>query len=151
MKGTQPYIYIYPGFPSGSVVKNLPAMPELQESWVWSLGWEDPWRRARQSTHVLAWRIPWTEDPGGLQSLGYGCSDHVHACIHASILPETSLPSRLGGVISDLLRKRSTGPMVSWFTKIFKEGNQKKIKCNPNYVSKRTKNICSQKFIWKCS
>ena len=48
----------------GSVVKNLPAKQEMQ---VQSLGWEDPWEE-EMATHsrILAWRIPWTEDPGGL-------------------------------------------------------------------------------------
>ena len=41
------------GFPSGSVVKNPPAMQETQEMRVWSLGWEDPWRRAWQPTPVF--------------------------------------------------------------------------------------------------
>ena len=56
------------GFPGGSVVKNLPAM---QETRVWSLDWEDPLEK-EMATHssILAWRIPWTEDPGRLQSLG---------------------------------------------------------------------------------
>ena len=50
------------------VVKNLPAM---QENWVRSLGWEDPLEK-EMATHasILAWRIPWTEEPGGLQSMG---------------------------------------------------------------------------------
>ena len=54
------------GFPGGSVVKNLPAM---QETRVRSLDWEDPLEK-EMATHssVLAWRIPWTEEPGGLQS-----------------------------------------------------------------------------------
>ena len=49
-------------------VKNLPAM---QETWVQSLVLEDPLEK-KMATHssVLAWRIPWTEEPGGLQSLG---------------------------------------------------------------------------------
>ena len=49
-------------------VKNLSAM---QENWVQSLGWEDPLEK-KMATHssVLAWRIPWTEGPGGLQSIG---------------------------------------------------------------------------------
>ena len=49
-------------------VKNPPTM---QETWVWSLGWEDNLEEgmATQSS-ILAWRIPWTEEPGGLQSLG---------------------------------------------------------------------------------
>ena len=50
------------------MVKNLPAM---QETGVPSLGGEDP-REQGMATHssVLAWRIPWTEEPGGLQSVG---------------------------------------------------------------------------------
>ena len=49
------------------LVKNLPAM---QEIWVQSLGWEDPLEKER-TTHssILAWRTPWTEEPGGLQSM----------------------------------------------------------------------------------
>ena len=49
-------------------VKNLPAMQETQ---VRSLGWEDPLEKG-MTTHpsILAWRIPWTEEPGGLQSMG---------------------------------------------------------------------------------
>ena len=49
-------------------VKNLPAMLETQ---VQSLGWEDPLEK-EMTTHssILAWRIPWTEEPGGLQSVG---------------------------------------------------------------------------------
>ena len=49
-------------------VKNLPAM---QESWVWSLGQEDPLEK-RMATHssTLVWRIPWTEEPGRIQSMG---------------------------------------------------------------------------------
>ena len=49
-------------------VKNL---PEMQETWVRSLGWEDPLEEGI-ATHssILAWRIPWTEDPGRLQSVG---------------------------------------------------------------------------------
>ena len=59
------------GFPSGSVVKNLPAMQEPQEAQVQSLGLEDPLEEG-MATHssILAWRIPWTEEPGGLQSIG---------------------------------------------------------------------------------
>ena len=48
-------------------VKNLPAM---QETWVQSLDWEDPLEKGIAShSSVLAWRIPWTEEPGGLQSM----------------------------------------------------------------------------------
>ena len=50
------------------MVKNLPAM---RETWAQSLGWEDPLEKGI-ATHssILAWRIPWTEEPGGLQSMG---------------------------------------------------------------------------------
>ena len=50
------------------VVNNLPAM---QDPWVPSLGWEDALEKG-MATHssLLAWRIPWTEEPGGLQSMG---------------------------------------------------------------------------------
>jgi len=50
------------------MVKNLPA---VQETWVQSLGWDDPLEKG-MATHssILAWRIPWTEEPGGLQSTG---------------------------------------------------------------------------------
>ena len=50
------------------MVKRLPAM---QETWVRSLGQEDPLEK-EMVTHsrILAWRIPWTEEPGGLQSMG---------------------------------------------------------------------------------
>ena len=49
-------------------VKHLPAM---QETWVWSLGWEDPLEK-EMATHysTLAWKIPWMEKPGRLQSMG---------------------------------------------------------------------------------
>ena len=53
------------------VVKNLPANAKAQETRVRSLGWEDPLEK-EMATHsgILAWRIPWTEEPGGLQSMG---------------------------------------------------------------------------------
>ena len=55
------------------MVKNLPAMQETQ---VQPLGWEDPLEK-EMATHssILAWEIPWTEEPGGLQSIGHKESD----------------------------------------------------------------------------
>ena len=55
-------------------IKNPPAMQETQEVWenqVQFLGWEDPLEE-EMATHssILAWRIPWSEEPGGLQSTG---------------------------------------------------------------------------------
>ena len=50
------------------MVKDLPT---IRETWVQSLGWEDPMEKG-MATHsiVLAWRIPWTEEAGRLQSMG---------------------------------------------------------------------------------
>ena len=55
------------------ILKNLPA---VWETWLQSLGWEDPLEK-EMATHssILAWRIPWTEQPSGLQSIGYKGSD----------------------------------------------------------------------------
>ena len=54
--------------PVAQTVKNLPVM---QETWVQYLGWEEPLEK-KTATHssILAWRIPWTEEPGRLQSMG---------------------------------------------------------------------------------
>ena len=53
------------------MVKNLPTMQEARETWVQSLGQEDPLEEG-MATHssILAWRILWTEEPGRLQSFG---------------------------------------------------------------------------------
>ena len=51
------------------MVKNSPAM---QETRVRSLGWEDPLEEGMAIySSILAWRIPWTEEPGGLKSMGW--------------------------------------------------------------------------------
>ena len=56
------------GFPAGSGVKNLPTMQETKAR---SLGGKDPLEEGMAShSSILAWRIPWTEEPGGLQSEG---------------------------------------------------------------------------------
>ena len=62
-------------------VKNLPAMEEM---WVRPLGWEDTLEKGK-ATHssILAWEIPWTEDPGRLQSTGSHRVRHDGACMHA--------------------------------------------------------------------
>ena len=65
-------------FPGNSLVKNLPAMQEMQETQVWSLSWEDPLEK-KMATHssIFAWGIPWTEEPGGLQSKESQRSDMI--------------------------------------------------------------------------
>ena len=53
------------------VIKNLLPIQETQEMWVWSLGQEDTLEK-KMATHssILAWKVPWTEEPDGLQSMG---------------------------------------------------------------------------------
>ena len=76
------YIYIYTHTHNwvslvAQTVKNLPAM---QETWVQSLGQEDPLEKG-MATHssILAWRIPWTEEPGGLYFMGTQRTGHDRA------------------------------------------------------------------------
>ena len=51
------------------VAQRIKRLPAMRETRVWSLGWEDPLEKG-MATHsrILAWRIPWTEEPGGLHS-----------------------------------------------------------------------------------
>ena len=71
------------------MVKNLPA---VQETWVRSLGWEDVLEEG-MATHcsILAWRIPWTEEPGGRWSVGSQSwtrlSGEAHTCKRSSRTP----------------------------------------------------------------
>ena len=67
----------------------LPANAETWEMWVLSLDWEDPLERifwSREATHssVLAWRLSWTEEPGGLQfmELQRDMTEHTHTLTH---------------------------------------------------------------------
>ena len=64
----KPVILLKAASQVAQVVKNLPAMQKTQ---VGSLGWEDPLEEGMVShSSILAWRIAWTEEPGGLQSMG---------------------------------------------------------------------------------
>ena len=65
------FTYINIGNGASLVVQNLPAMQETEEIRVPSLGQEDPLEKG-VATHcsILAWRIPWTKEPGGLQTIG---------------------------------------------------------------------------------
>ena len=64
------------------MVKNPPAMQETQETLVRSLGWEDPLEK-EMATHssILAWKISWIEEPGGLQFMGCKDSDTTEAIV----------------------------------------------------------------------
>ena len=57
--------------PSSLVAQTVKHLHTMRETCVQSLGWEDPLEK-EMATHssTLAWRIPWTEEPGGLQSMG---------------------------------------------------------------------------------
>ena len=73
-------------------VKNLPAMQETQ---IQSLGQEDPLEKG-MATHccILAWRIPWTEEPGKLQSMGSQRVRQNRAVKHTGLLTATNVPIR---------------------------------------------------------
>ena len=68
----------------------------MQEAWVQSLGGEDPLEE-EMATHssILAWRIPWTEEPGGLQSMGSQRVRHEwvteHSCAHPGVYIQKKL------------------------------------------------------------
>ena len=96
-----------PCFPSGSAVKNLPAMQELQEPWVWPLGQEDPLEEGMAAhSSLLACRIPWTEEPGGLQSIGLQRVEHLSLkwlSMHSNPLPEAKSAQEFDSLFSNKL------------------------------------------------
>ena len=65
------------GFPGGSAINNRPAVQELQKMQVRYLGQEDHLEKG-MATHssILAWKIPWTEEPSRLQSMGLQKIEH---------------------------------------------------------------------------
>ena len=71
------------------MVKNLPAK---QETWVQSLGQEDPLEK-ETATHssILAWKIPWMEEPGRLQSMGSGLENSMNRIAHGVTKSQTQL------------------------------------------------------------
>ena len=80
--------YVTPrALPGGSVVKNLPVVQKMQEILVRSLGHEEPLEEGI-ATHssILAWRIPWREELGGLQSMGLQWVDMTeHSCTQVPV------------------------------------------------------------------
>ena len=65
------YLYVFTWVRASLVAQRLKHLPAMRETWVRSLGWEDPLEK-EMATHssTLAWRIPWREEPGRLQSMG---------------------------------------------------------------------------------
>ena len=56
---------------SSLVAQTVKHLPEMRETWVRSLGQEDPLEKETATlSSILAWKIPWMEEPGGLQSMG---------------------------------------------------------------------------------
>ena len=82
------------GFPGGSVEKNLPTVQETQVRY---LGWEDPLEESI-TTHssILDWRIPWTEEPGGLQSMGSQRTGQTNPLTLSLSLFPTGCPTQVG-------------------------------------------------------
>ena len=86
------YLYVCGASQVALEVKNLPVSGGDIELWVQSLDWEDPLEKG-MATHysILPWRIPWTEEPDGLQSIGshrvrHDWSDltykHIYVCMY---------------------------------------------------------------------
>ena len=71
LKPLPKYAYQFSSARASLVAQLVKNPPTMRETWVPSLGWKDPLEK-EMATHssILAWRIPWTEDPGGLQSMG---------------------------------------------------------------------------------
>ena len=95
-------------------VKNLPA---IWETWVLSLGWEDPLEEG-MATHssILAWRIPRTAEPGGLQSMGLQRVRHGWIRTHALLRKEFSTSS-LQSICNSILcsfSERHWGHSICW-------------------------------------
>ena len=87
----------YGGLGASLVAQTVKHLPAMRKTWVWSLGREDPLEK-EMATHsnTLAWKIPWMEEPGGLQSMGSQSVEHDWA---------TSL---YGGFIPSFLRTLHT-------------------------------------------
>ena len=65
------YQLSYEGTSYQILIKVLLISAAVQETWLWSLGWENPLEKGMETpSSILAWRIPWTEEPGELQSRG---------------------------------------------------------------------------------
>ena len=86
-------------------VKNPLAM---RETWVQCLGWGDPLEEG-MATHssILAWRIPWTEEPGGLQRSLAGCSPQGHKKLDTAERPSTAHRNTWKGLTATVGRQKS--------------------------------------------
>ena len=118
-------VYVY-STSASQVAQRLKHLPAMWETWVQSLGQEDPLEK-EMATHssILAWRIPWTEEPGGLQSTGLQKVGHDWAT-SLSLSYSTSLDStRLfsTGVLPAYIPSRVSivlPPTSTWYCEIVK-------------------------------
>ena len=108
-----PQLETSPCFPGGSAVKNPPLMQEMLETWVRFLGQDDPLEEG-MATHpsILAWRIPWTQEPGGPQSMwkqrvGHDWSDWARMPQMEKAHTEQQRPSA-AKIINSKKKKRSS-------------------------------------------
>ena len=98
------------GFPVGWAVKNSIPLQETQETQVQSLSQEDPLEEDMATySSTLTWRIPWTEEPGGLQSMGSQRLRHDWSDLaHTNTKPVWGLRHRKKG-LSELFKQRAQG------------------------------------------
>ena len=69
--GRRIYSLVFIFFGASLVTQMVKSLPAMQETWVQSLGQEDPLEKEMATlSRILAWRIPWMEEPGRLQSMG---------------------------------------------------------------------------------
>ena len=115
------------GFPGGSMVKKPPIMWEPQETWFWSLHREDPLEEGT-ATHssILAWSIPWTEEPDRLQPMGLQRVGHNWATSLSvmakneeelkSLLMKVKEESEKVGLKLNIQKTKimASGPITSW-------------------------------------
>ena len=101
------------------LAQRLKRLPAMRETRVRSLGWEDPLEK-EMATHssILAWRIPWTEQPSRLQSMGSQRVGHDWATSHTPFNSSTTglkaFWNRPLECRSKLIRKRDSGEIQSW-------------------------------------
>ena len=83
-------------------LRELKCLPAMRETWVWSLGWEDPLEKeTATNSSILARKIPWTEKPGGLQSMGSQRVGHDWAAsLNFTLWPRENLWSSLRYILS---------------------------------------------------
>ena len=90
--------------------KNLPAMPEM---WVRSLSWGVPLEKEMATlSSILAWEIPWTEEPGGLQSMGVAkrwTLQTYSALMHADMCPDLYMYT-----VCDIIYRVAVISLIEW-------------------------------------